>query len=119
MVVIEGVSYKTSSNKLRKTKSSAVKRQGERKITSLSKTPKIGKCLCVAMLFISSHSRLPFLESSETYALFNKLLGKLSKTVTIKGEKFAMDSKGKTLQRVNTGMQSLSPHGLKLNEYLE
>ncbi|KAK2554821.1 Zinc finger CCCH domain-containing protein 3 [Acropora cervicornis] len=75
VVVIAGESYKTSSNKLRKTKSSAGKRQEDRKITSLSKTAKIGK---------------------------------LSKTVTIKGEKFAMDSKGKTLQRVNTGPQQTS-----------
>ena len=31
------------------------------------------------------------------------ILGKMSKTVTIQGEKFVMDSKGKTLHRVNKG----------------
>ena len=31
------------------------------------------------------------------------ILGKMSKTVTIQGEKFVMDSKGKTLYRVNKG----------------
>ena len=30
-------------------------------------------------------------------------LGKLTKTVNIQGEKFVMDSKGKTLQRIGKG----------------
>ena len=43
MVVIEGVPYKTSSNKLRKTKSSSTKKESEGKLTSFSKTRKTGK----------------------------------------------------------------------------
>ncbi|XP_068697179.1 uncharacterized protein [Montipora foliosa] len=74
VVVIGGVPYKTSSNKLRKTKSSA-KKQRKGKMASLSKSRKIGK---------------------------------LSKTVTIEGEKFAMDAKGKTLLRVTTGPRQTS-----------
>ena len=42
VVVIEGVPYKTSSNKLRKAKSSA-KKQRKGKMASLSKSRKIGE----------------------------------------------------------------------------
>ena len=43
VVVIEGVPYRTSSNKLRKTKSSSTKKESEGKVTSFSKTRKTGK----------------------------------------------------------------------------
>lgn len=43
VVVIEGVKYKTSSNKLRKTKSPSTRKQSERKVTSLSRIKKTGK----------------------------------------------------------------------------
>ena len=39
------------------------------------------------------------------------ILGKMSKTVTIQGEKFVMDSKGKTLHRVNKGTLVTFPQG--------
>jgi len=75
VVVIGGVPYKTSSNKLTKTKAST-KMASE--MTRFSKARKVGK---------------------------------LSKTVTIQGEKFIMDSKGKSLQRVNRVPQRGSMSG--------
>ena len=39
----------------------------------------------------------------KTTIVMHCILGKMSKTVTIQGEKFVMDSKGKTLHRVNKG----------------
>ncbi|XP_078367739.1 uncharacterized protein LOC144651663 [Oculina patagonica] len=67
VVVIGGVSYKTSSNKLTKAKTPTTVKESGRSMTSLSR----------------------------------KTIGKLTKTVNIQGEKFVMDSKGKTLQRIS------------------
>ncbi|XP_073233213.1 uncharacterized protein [Porites lutea] len=74
VVVIGGVPYKTSSNKLTKTKASSTTAE-QRKKTSAPESLKRGK---------------------------------MSKTVTIQGEKFVMDSKGKTLHRVNKVPRRLS-----------
>lgn len=88
MVVIGGVSYKTSSNKLTKAKTPSTEKE------SLS-TKKLGE----SFFATCNLQYLKFQTNLQSFCA----LGKLTKTVNIQGEKFVMDSKGKTLQRIGKG----------------